>query len=104
MLTSSPMMVHVGDFALCGSERFSITAPIASFGNFQEEFFDRLQQVAVVVLAINDFRARNQNFVAFAPHLLDENGDLHFAAAADVENFRIVGLRDAQARRSCGFP
>src|SRR5665213_818360 len=34
--------------------------------------------------------------MAFAAHLFDENGDLHFAAPADGENFRVARLRDAK--------
>jgi hypothetical protein len=74
------VMVHVGDVRLAPGKIFHDVAH-GFLGNFQEQFFDRLQQIAVCVLAINDLGARDQHFVAFAAHLLDENGDLHFAAA-----------------------
>ena len=88
-------MVHVGDLRLAGGEIFHHVAH-GSLGNFHEQLFDRLEQIAVGVLSLNHFRARDEDLVTFAAHLLDENGDLHFAAAADVENFRIGRLRDAQ--------
>ena len=39
------------------------------------------------VLAVNHLGTGDQHLVTFAAHLLDQDGDLHFAAAADVENF-----------------
>ena len=41
--------------------------------------------------------------MAFAAHLLDENGDLHFATACDVENFRVVRLFDSQSDVGADF-
>ena len=85
--------------------RFSMTAPMDSLRDFQEQLFDRLQQVAVRrPSAIDDLGPGDEHFVAFAAHLLDEDGDLHFAAAADVEDVR--GRRSARCagRRWCGFP
>src|SRR5262249_8992941 len=34
--------------------------------------------------------------IAFAPHLLDQDGNLHFSASAHVKNVRSVGLLDPQ--------
>src|SRR6185369_1238640 len=34
--------------------------------------------------------------MAFAPHLLDQDRDLHFASAADVKDIRGIGLLDPQ--------
>ena len=81
-------MVHVGDLGFAVGEILHDVAH-GFLGNFEEQFFDRLEQIAVGVFAIDHFRARDEHFVAFAAHLLDENGDLHFAAAADVENVRV---------------
>ena len=83
--------------------RFSMTSPMASLGISRNSFSIGSSRLPSVVLAINDFGARDQHFVAFAAHLLDQNGDLHFAAAADVENIRRVGLRDAQGDVGADF-
>ena len=85
-------------FVICAlrPERFSMIAAEVFARNFDEQLFNRLQQVAVGVFFPKHFRARHQNFVAFAAHLLDENGDLHFAASADGEHLRVARLRDAQ--------
>ena len=36
----------------------------------------------------NNFRTRDHDFVTFAPHLFDEDRDLHFAAGVDLESAR----------------
>ena len=66
------------------------------------EILDRLEQAAVVIPLENHFGTRNHHFVAFAAHLLDEDGDLHFAARIDFESagrFRVVHLQGNIAAR-----
>ena len=65
-------------------------------GNFHEQLLDGLERIAAGVFLPQHFGARDQHFVAFAAHLLDEDGNLHFAASAHGEDFRVAGLRDAQ--------
>ena len=44
----------------------------------------------------------DEHLVTFAPHLLDEHGNLHSAATGDVENFAVIRLRNLQ--RNIGAP
>ena len=96
------MMVQVGNFRFAASQVFHDRAH-GVFGNFDEQFFDRLEQVSVFVLAVNHLRPRYQHLVPFAAHLLDQNGDLHFAAPAHVENIRRVGVFHAQGHVCADF-
>ncbi len=96
------VMVHVGDVGLALGEVFHGGAH-GFFGNFEEKLFDGLEEIAVLVLAVNDFRAGDENFMAFAAHLLDEDGDLHFATAGDVEDVGDVGGADAEGDVGADF-
>ena len=64
--------------------------------HFDVKIFDRLEQPAVFVALENHFRSRNHHFVAFAPHLLDEDRDLHFAAGVDLESAGRLGVVDLE--------
>jgi len=70
--------------------------PSISLGNFHKQFFNRFEQFAVRPFFPKHFGRDHQNFVTFAPHLLDENRDLHFARTAHRKNFRVARLRDSQ--------
>ena len=95
-------MIHVRDLRLAAGEVLHDRAEVF-VGNFDEEFLDRFERVAVGVFLPEHFGARDEHFVTFAAHLLDENGDLHFAASADGENLRVAGLRDAQGDVGADF-
>ena len=85
--TLCAMVLHVDDLRFAAGEVLHDVAEVF-VGNFDVERFDRLEQLAVVVLLVNHFRARDEHLEAFAAHLLDENGDLHFAARPDLEDVR----------------
>src|ERR1700704_1532927 len=44
----------------------------------------------------NHFRPRYHHFVALAPHLLDQNGDLHLASSMNFECTGCFGIVDLQ--------
>lgn len=50
-----------------------------------QHFLDGLEHVAVLVLLHDDARTRDAKLKTFAAHVLDENGELQFAAARDEE-------------------
>src|SRR5438034_4280070 len=89
------VMIHVRDLGLAIRQVFQHDAHVV-LGDFQKQLFNRFLQTAVLVLAVYDLGARDQHLVAFASHLLDQNGDLHFATAADGEDLRIAGLLNPQ--------
>src|SRR6185437_4829601 len=88
-------VVHVDDLRLAGGEIFHDGAEIFA-GHFDEQFFNRFERIAGGILFPQHFRARDEDFVTFAAHLFDENGNLHFAAAADGKDFRVGRLCDTQ--------
>ena len=65
------------------------------FGNVDRELFDRLHQLAVDALG-DDLRLAHHQFVAFATHHLDQDGELQFAAAQHLERIRRAGVFHAQ--------
>src|SRR5215831_1138699 len=91
-----PVMIHAGDLRLAVGKILEYVAH-GTFRNLEEKLLDRFQQVPIFVLAIDYLGARDEHFVTFASHLLNQDGDLHFAAATHVENVRGVGLRNAQS-------
>ncbi len=95
-------MVHVRDLRLAGGEIFHDGSKVFA-RNFHEQFFNRFEQAAIGCFFPKHFGARNQNFITFAAHLLDENRNLHFAASADRENFRVACLRDAECHIGADF-
>ena len=54
-------------------------------------------------LWINDLGTGDHDLEAFAAHLLDENGDLHFAAGADFKHAGHVGIGEQNADVGAGF-
>jgi len=71
--------------------------------DFEEESFNGFQEISGGVLPINDFRTGDQDFVAFASHLLHQDGNLHFTTAADVENIRGIGLFNPESDIGANF-
>ena len=97
------VMVHVGDLGFAAGEVLHAPRPWIPWGFPGTASRSAPAGCPFVVLAIDHLGTRDQHFVAFAAHLLDEDGDLHFAAAADVENVRVVGLLDAQGDVGADF-
>ena len=59
------------------------------------ELFPGLAAHAVDVL-LDDLRPRHRQLVAFAAHVLDQDGQVQLAAAGDLELVRVVRVLDAQ--------
>ena len=71
---SIAMIVHIGDFAFARADKF--------FGNIDGEVFDRFHQFASFSVVLGDnLRLADHQLVAFAPHHLNQNRELQFAAA-----------------------
>jgi hypothetical protein len=71
------------------------------------QVFERLEQVAIFGTVKNHLGTRDHFFVAFAPHLLDENCYLHFAARIDLKcagRFRVIDLEGNIAARFANKP
>src|SRR5687767_15504673 len=71
------MMGHVDDFSLSPSQILHGATKVHLW-DFAKQALDRFQGVAVIILAPQDLGTRHKHFVAFAPHLLDQDGNLHF--------------------------
>src|SRR5215467_241412 len=77
--TAVTMIVHVGDFALARSELFHHDAN-ELFRYIDGQIFNRFHQFAIDPFS-DDFRLTHHEFVTLAPHHLDQNRELQFAAA-----------------------
>src|SRR4029079_17854564 len=65
-------------------------------GEIDIQIFNGLKQRAVFRSSKNYFGPRDHQFVAFASHLLHEDGNLHFAASMDLKcacGFGVVDLK-----------
>src|SRR5579862_1675379 len=87
------LVVHVDDLRLARSQRLKDVAQVL-VRHVDIESLERLQQVAALVPVEDDLGARDEEFIPFAPHLLDQDGDLHLAPGADLEVARRVGVGD----------
>ena len=85
---------HVPEFRFPGAEFLDDRADIFA-RHLDGEEFHRLEELAVLVALVDDLRAGDREFVAFAPHGLDEDGQVEFAAAGDLERIGGLGLFDA---------
>ena len=65
------------------------------FGDINLHFFQRLHADAVFFME-DDFRLRDLQFVAFAPHGFDQDGQMQLAPARNAELVGGVGVFDAQ--------
>lgn len=65
-------------------------------GHVGDHLFHRLQLIAVLVVVEQHFRLGNLEFIALAAHILDEDGEVKLAAAADAEGIGGVGLLHAE--------
>ena len=89
------VMIHVDDFAFAAGDRLQDIAEIF-VRHIDVQIFDRLEHIAVVVALENDFGTRDHDFVAFAPHLLDQDRDLHFATGIDFKSAGDFGVVDLE--------
>ena len=95
-------VIHVRDLRLAAGKIFHDRAEVFA-RNFHKQFFNRLERLTVRAFFPKHLGTRHQDFMAFAAHLLDENRNLHFAASAHCENFRVAGLFDAQCDVRANF-
>ena len=68
-----------------------------NFVDVDDDFLDRLQLFACLrVLAQQHLRPRHRELEALAPHGLDQDAELQFAAAGDFHGILLVGFAHAQ--------
>ena len=96
------MVFHVGDLAFACIEILQDRTH-AIVWNFDEDFFARFDGLACGISFHDDFRPADADFKTFAAHLLDQDGDLHFAPAHHVKDFRVVGWRNAEGDVGADF-
>ena len=73
------------------------------FVDVDDDFFDRLFQLACFVTAKQHPRPRHRQLVAFAAHGLDQDAELQFSAAGDFHGVLVVALAHAQRNVAFGF-
>src|SRR5882762_4749508 len=97
------MMIHVHDLAFARSERLQNVAQIFVW-KIDVKVLDRLQQLAVFVSMKDDLGSRDHHFVALASHLLDQDGDLHFATSMNFKCPRRLRVVELKRNVTAGFP
>src|SRR5260370_29116594 len=97
------MMIHLHNLAFARSERLQNVAQIFLW-KIDIKIFERLKQLAVFVPMKNDLGSRHHHFVALAPHLLDQDGDLHLAASVDFKRPRCLRVVELKRNVTAGFP
>ena len=78
------------------SDIFCTTTPEWILVDVDHDLFDRLFQLAGVVAAQQHLRPRHRQLEALAPHGLDQDAELQFAAAGDLHRILVVGFAHAQ--------
>ena len=58
--------------------------------------FHRLKLVSLFILSVNDFRLRDSEFIAFAAHRLDQDGQMQLTSSGNSERICIVGILHTQ--------
>ena len=84
------VIAHLEHFAAPAAQRFQNDAD-KIFGNVDDQALQRFEFLAVF-RAHHDFRLAYHQLEAFAPHGLDQNGELQFAAPQHAKRFRRVGI------------
>jgi len=84
---------HFCEFGAAAAESFHDDAD-EIFRTIDDEKFERLEAAAVFG-ADDDFGFSDREFVAFAAHGFDEDGELKFAASENAEGVGAVGIFDA---------
>src|SRR5882724_1036340 len=97
------MMIHLHDLAFARSERLQNVAQIFVW-KVDIKVLERLKQLAVFVPMKNDLGSRDHHFVALAPHLLDQDGDLHSAASMNVKCPRRLRVVELKRNVTARFP
>src|SRR5438046_4487516 len=97
------MMIHLHDLAFARSERLQNVAQIF-VRKIDIKIFERLKQLALFVPMKNDLGSRDHHFVALAPHLLDQDGDLHLTASMDFKCPRRIRVVELKRNVTAGFP
>src|SRR5690606_6542848 len=73
------------------------------FVNVDNDFFDRLQRLAVLALLHDHARTRYGQFKAFAAHRLDQNRELQLTTTRHVERVLVRRFLDLQRDAAFGF-
>src|SRR5690606_36098656 len=85
---------HVQQLALAAAQLFHHAALMAVF-DIHGQHFIGFHALAVDLLE-HDARTGNRQLIAFAAHVLDQNGQVQFATAADFEDRFVRGVIHAQ--------
>ena len=88
-----PRGPHIGQFGLAFRHFVDDGAGIR-FIDIDDDFFDRLQPLAIYGLEQNA-RAADGKLEAFAAHGFDQDAELQFAAARDFKGVLVFGFRNA---------
>ena len=88
------MIVHVCHFTFTRAELLHHDSD-EFLGNVDSEMLHRFHQLAVDALG-DDLRLANHQFVAFAAHHLDQNGELQLSPAQHFERIRRPGVFHSQ--------
>ena len=100
------VMIHAHDLAFAIGDRLQNVTEIF-VRKIDIKIFERLEQLAIFCPVKNHLGTRDHDFVAFAPHLLDQDCDLHLAAGIDLKcagGFGIVDLERNVAARFANKP
>jgi len=93
---------HVDHFAFAGRHFLDHDAAIFII-HVDGRFLDGFEALAVIVLAIEDTGARNAKFKSVAAHGFDENAELQFATARNLEGVAALGVGNADGDIAFGF-
>ena len=73
------------------------------FVDVDNNLFNRLKALALLIGLEQDARARNRQLEAFAAHLFDEHAQLQLAAAGDFVGVFLFGLGNLDGDVAFGF-
>src|SRR5204863_10017915 len=96
-------MRRAHDFAFAISDRLQNVAEIF-VRKIDIQIFQWLKETLVVSAMKNDLGTRDHYFVTFAPHLFDQDRDLHFAAGIDLKCTSDFGIGDLKRNVASRFP
>src|SRR6266480_6302673 len=96
-------MRRTHDFAFAISDRLQNVAEIF-IRKIDIQIFEWLKETLIVSAMKNDLGTRDHYFVAFAPHLFDQDRDLHFATGIDLKCASGFGIGDLKRNVASRFP
>ena len=94
--------MHILQFCLTSAQLFH-NRTNAFFRHINNHFFDWLVTLAIDFVIQNP-RSRNAQFIAFSPHIFNQNGEVHFASAGNPKGIRAIGFGYTQRNVPQQFP